>query len=78
MIFQIRGRPAFDFAAFSKMLQTHLGHAANAFGSCGKRIWVMLQTHLGHVANAFGVQEAAKTSNKRRFPMNASLEKLEN
>ena len=47
LIFQIRGRPAFD-----------LPH----FGSCGKRIWVMWQTHLGHVANAFGVQEGIRGS----------------
>ena len=29
------------------MWQTHLGHVANASGSCCKRIWVMWQTHFG-------------------------------
>ena len=43
-----------SFSATSAEVLPHLGHVANAFGSCGKRIWVMLQTHLGHVANAFG------------------------
>ena len=37
MIFQIRGRPAFDFAAFSKMLQTHFG---SCYGLSLRMLWV--------------------------------------
>jgi hypothetical protein len=51
-----------SFSAISQKFLPHLGHVANAFGVCGKRIWGMWQTHLGHVANAFGVQEGIRGS----------------
>ncbi len=43
-----------SYAEVGEFLRHCLGHVANAFGSCCKRIWVMLQTHLGHVDNFKG------------------------